>query len=153
MLATLQPCHQRFPTRQGDDTPEAKIETKTCTWALTRARWRANNKHEKAKIGTYLISTLDHALFPLHLDVLLFLGVSQRPRDTNQESTGADNPQSLSTERQAGFAEGCERGDGVGDGAARGGRDHVFQGGDTLVEGFLFEDFFFFVGDFRFCVS
>lgn len=103
------------------------------------------------KSNTYLIGTLDHALLPLHLDVLLLLGVGQRPRDTNQESAGTDNPQGLAAEGQTGLAEGCERRNGVGDGAARGGRDHVFQGGDTLVEGFVLEDFLFFVGDFRFC--
>lgn len=100
---------------------------------------------------TYLVGTLDHTLLPLHLNVLLLLGIGQRPRNTNQEGTGADNPQGFSAEGQAGLGQGCDRRDGVGSSAARGGWDHVFQGGDTLVKGLILEDLFFFIGDFRFC--
>ena len=34
-------------------------------------------KREKSKQNTYLVSSLDHSLLALHLDVLLLLGVGQ----------------------------------------------------------------------------
>lgn len=58
------------------------------------------NKETKQKKtqDTYLVSSLDHSLLALHLDVLLLLGVGQGEWHTEQESTGADNPKGLAAE-------------------------------------------------------
>jgi hypothetical protein len=59
---------------------------------------KPREQNQKKTQDTYLVSSLDHSLLALHLDVLLFLGVSQGEWHTEQEGTGADNPESLSTE-------------------------------------------------------
>ena len=100
---------------------------------------------------TYLVGALDHALLALHLNVLLLFGVGQSPRDTEEEGTGADDPQRLTAELDAGL---CERGDGVdgaGDRAACGRRNHVFQGVETVVEGLTIDLEVGLNGDFGFC--
>lgn len=53
---------------------------------------------QKKTQNTYLVSSLDHSLLALHLDVLLLLGVGQGEWHTKQESTGADNPKGLAAE-------------------------------------------------------
>ena len=58
---------------------------------------RKQNRKKKTQ-DTYLVSSLDHSLLALHLDVLLLLGVGQGEWHTEQESTGADNPKGLAAE-------------------------------------------------------
>lgn len=94
-----------------------------------------NNNRKKS---SYLISSLDHSLLPLQLNVLLFLSIGESPRHTEEESAGAKDPQSLSTEHDAGLRERGECGNSAGDLTAGAGGNHVFEGGDTLVEGFAF---------------
>lgn len=51
-----------------------------------------------ASLRTHLVSTLDHALLTLHLNVLLLLGVGQCPWDTDEEGASADDPEGLAAE-------------------------------------------------------
>lgn len=85
------------------------------------------------KVSTNLISTPDHTLLALHLDILLLLGVGQRPRNTKQEGTGAYDPQCPTAEQQTGLCEGCDRVDSVEETAAMSRRNDVLQSVDTLV--------------------
>lgn len=100
---------------------------------------------------TYLVGALDHALLALHLDVLLLFGVGQSPRDTKEEGTGADDPQRLAAELDAGLCEGSDGLDGAGDRAACGRRNNVFQGIETVVEGLAVDLKIRLDGDFGLC--
>jgi hypothetical protein len=73
-------------------TARTGIQNRCCNFDKTK-----QTKPEETQ-DTYLVSSLDHSLLALHLDVLLLLGVSQGEWHTEQESTGADNPEGLSTE-------------------------------------------------------
>lgn len=95
---------------------------------------KPKKQEQKQTQDTYLVSSLDHSLLALHLDVLLLLGVGQGEWHTEQESTGADNPEGLAAERKAGLGEVCDGRDGVGNSEAGGGGNDVFQSSDTLVE-------------------
>lgn len=99
---------------------------------------------------TYLIGTSDHTLLTLQLHILLFLGIGKRPRNTEEESTGADDPQRLTTEQKAGLCERCDERNGGGELATSRGREHVFQGRDTISEALAFEFDLVIVGDFGF---
>lgn len=86
---------------------------------------------------THLTCSLLHLHIPLHLNQLLLLGVGQRPRNTQQKRTTANNPQRFSAPKQAhakvcvGCAEETRQR------LSCGGRDDVFQGGDALEQGFV----------------
>lgn len=84
---------------------------------------------------TYLIGTLDHTLLTLQLDILLLLSVGKSPRDTEQESTGAENPERAAAEGNTRLCERGHVGGCVGGLLAGGGRDNVFQGGETVEKG------------------
>lgn len=83
---------------------------------------------------THLISPLNHPLLPFHLHNLLFLGIRQRPRNTDKESAGTEDPQRLSAEHDARLGERCDRRDGAGDLATGVGRDDVFQRIDAVEQ-------------------
>lgn len=102
---------------------------------------------------TYLVGSLDHALLPLHLDVLLLFGVGKSPWDTEKESTGADDPERLSAERNTGLCEGGDGGDSASDSATGGGRDNIFQGGQTVEESLSLKLEVGFGGDLGLCNS
>ena len=102
---------------------------------------------------TYLVSTLDHTLLALHLDVLLLFGVGQSPRDTEKEGAGADDPQRLTAEQDARLCEGGDGVDSAGELAAGGGGDDVFQGIETVVEGLAVKLKVGLNGDLGFCVN
>lgn len=97
---------------------------------------------------THIISALNHTLLTLQLDILLLLGIGQSPRDTDQESTGAQDPQRLAAEAQAGLGEGGDGGDGARERAARRRGDHVLQSRQAVQEGLAVEFVIGLVGDF-----
>ena len=109
-----------------------------------------NSQPKKQGASTYLVGTSDHTLFTLQLHILLFLGIGKRPRNTEEESTGADDPQCLTTEQKAGLCEGGEERNGGGELATGRRREHVFQGRDTISEALAFEFDLVIVGDFGF---
>lgn len=97
-------------------------------------RWRWRRRRRTRKRLTNLISPPNHALLTFHLNVLLLLGVRQRPRHAEQEGARAEDPQRLAAEAQRRPRERGQRRGGVADAAPRGRRDHVLEGGDALVE-------------------
>lgn len=98
--------------------------------------------------GQDLASALLHAHLALHLLHLLLLAEGQRPGDAEQQRAGADDPQGLAAEAEAGSRPvvGCVGGG--GDTLAVGGRDDVGERGDAVSEGF----FVGVIGDFA-CVG
>lgn len=122
------------------DLPKIQPGKKNFSHHSNYRRQTQRNSHKTiGKKSTYLISSLNHSLLPLQLNVLLFLGISERPRHTEEESAGAKNPQSLSAEHDARLRERGECGHGASDLTAGAGGNHVFEGGDTLVEGLAFD--------------
>lgn len=95
----------------------------------------------------YLIRTLLHTHLPLHLQNLLFLAESQRPRHTQQQSAGADHPQRLAAEAQSRGRPCVARFGGRVEALAVCGGDDVFEGVDSVEEG-LVEFIVVYVGDF-----
>lgn len=102
------------------------------------------------KKKSYLISTPNHSLLSLHLHILLLLSIGQRPRDTKQESTGTDDPQSSAAEHHTGLCERADPRDGGGESEAGRRRNHVSESCKTVGEGLALEFNFGFIGNFGF---
>lgn len=86
---------------------------------------------------TNLLSRLAHLHLLLHLDHLLLLGEGQRPRHTQQQRAGAHHEDGLAAEGKAEPDPAGGRVDGVGDVAARGRRDYVFERSEPVGEGLV----------------
>lgn len=86
--------------------------------------------------STYLVWVLG-VLHSLHLKHLMLLANRQRKRHTNKQSRGAENKDALAAEPEASANDVLNGGIGADEGVALFGGDHVLEGDEAFVDGFL----------------
>lgn len=85
----------------------------------------------------YLRPSFPCAHLVLHIGNLLLLGEGEGPRDTEEESAGAEHEDRLAAEAEGGGHVAGGGVEDVGDGGAGCGGDDVAEGDETLGEGLV----------------
>lgn len=86
---------------------------------------------------TYISAHLTHLHFLLHLDDLLLLGPGKGPGNTNNQCRGAEYPKGLAAEGENTLHCASSSIELAGDRVARGGRNDVAQGVQSLSKGLV----------------